>query len=179
MSDLTSPPGNRLEALKGKREGRHSIRVNDQFRIVFRWDGGNAYEVEVVGYHFIRRGGAMTDMMTTMRVAPYERDLAPIHPGEVLKEEFLEPYGLSQYELARRTGMPAQRIGQIVHGKRSITADTAWRLAMFFDNSPRFWLNLQAHYDLEVAAQEHGEELVKAVPSTVKDIRPGKVPTSG
>lgn len=121
----------------------------------------------------------MTDMMTTLRVAPYERDLAPVHPGEVLKEEFLEPYDLSQYELARRTGMPAQRIGQIVHGKRSITADTACRLAMFFENSPRFWLNLQAHYDLEVAAQEHGEELVKAVPRTVKDIRAGEVPTPG
>lgn len=121
----------------------------------------------------------MTDMMTTLPVAPYERDLAPVHPGEVLKEEFLEPYDLSQYELARRTGMPAQRIGQIVHGKRSITADTAWRLAMFFENSPQFWLNLRAHYDLEVAAQEHGEELVKAVPSTVKDIRAGKVSSPG
>ncbi len=121
----------------------------------------------------------MTDWMTIAREAPHERDLAPVHPGEVLKEEFLEPYELSQYELARRTGMPAQRVGQIVHGKRSITADTAWRLGMFFDNSPQFWLNLQAHYDLEVAAIEHGEELAEAVPYTVKDIRAGKASRAG
>ncbi len=120
----------------------------------------------------------MIARMTPAREALNEGDLPPVHPDEILKEEFLEPYEPSQYELARRTGMPAQRVGQIVHGKRSITADTAWRLGMFFETSPQFWLNLQAHYDLEVAALEHGKEFAKAVPLTMKDLRAGKGKTA-
>jgi len=76
--------------------------------------------------------------------------LAPIHPGEILMEEFLKPLGLSQYKLAKDIHVPARRINEIVHGKRSITADTALRLSRYFNLSERFWLNLQARYDLEV-----------------------------
>ena len=79
------------------------------------------------------------------------RRLAPIHPGEVLLEDFLKPLGLSQYRLAKGLSVPPRRINEIVLGKRGITADTALRLARFFGNSDRFWLNLQAGYDLEVA----------------------------
>lgn len=79
-----------------------------------------------------------------------QKVLAPIHPGEILLEEFLEPMGLSQYRLAKGIRVPARRINEIVHGKRSITADTALRLARFFGTTDRFWINLQAHYDLEV-----------------------------
>ena len=74
----------------------------------------------------------------------------PIHPGEILLEEFLVPMGISQYRLAKDTSVPPRRINEIVHGKRSITADTALRLARFFGTSDRFWLNLQTRHDLEV-----------------------------
>jgi len=74
---------------------------------------------------------------------------APIHPGEILLEEFLKPLGLSQYRLARSLSVPPRRINEIVQGKRAITADTALRLGRFFQNSERFWLNLQTTYDLE------------------------------
>ena len=70
--------------------------------------------------------------------------LAPVHPGEILLEEFLKPLGISQYRLAKDTSVPPRRINEIVHGLRSITADTALRLARYFGNSERFWLNLQA-----------------------------------
>jgi len=76
--------------------------------------------------------------------------LALIHPGEILREEFLEPMGISQYRLAKNISVPPRRINEIVHGKRSITADTALRLGRFFDMSAQFWLNLQTRYDLEV-----------------------------
>jgi addiction module HigA family antidote len=76
--------------------------------------------------------------------------LAPIHPGEILMEEFLKPLGISQYKLAKDISVPARRINEIVHGKRSISADTALRLSRYFNLSERFWLNLQARYDLEM-----------------------------
>ena len=74
----------------------------------------------------------------------------PIHPGEILMEEFLEPLGVSQYRLAKDISVPPRRINEIVHGKRSITADTGLRLARFFGTTERFWLNLQVRYDLEI-----------------------------
>jgi addiction module HigA family antidote len=74
----------------------------------------------------------------------------PTHPGEILLEEFLRPMGISQYRLARDISVPPRRINEIVHGKRAISADTALRLSRYFGLSDRFWLNLQAHYDLEV-----------------------------
>ena len=74
----------------------------------------------------------------------------PIHPGEILMEEFLEPLGVSQYRLAKDISVSPRRINEIVHGKRSITADTGLRLARFFGTTERFWLNLQVRYDLEV-----------------------------
>ncbi len=78
------------------------------------------------------------------------RKLAPIHPGEILLEEFLKPLGISQYRLAKDINVPARRINEIVHGKRTITPDTALRLSKYFGLSERFWINLQARFDLEV-----------------------------
>jgi addiction module HigA family antidote len=78
-----------------------------------------------------------------------EKKIAPIHPGEVLMEEFLLPMGITQYRLAKDISVPPRRINEIVHGKRSITADTALRLSRYFNLSERFWLNLQARFDLE------------------------------
>ena len=89
--------------------------------------------------------------------------LSPIHPGEVLSEEFLRPMNLSQNRLALNIGVPARRINEIVLGKRSISADTALRLAKFFGNSAEFWLGLQAQYDLDVTAQALGERLDREV----------------
>ena len=79
-----------------------------------------------------------------------KKKLPPIHPGEILMEEFLAPMGISQYRLAKDISVPPRRINEIVHGKRSITADTALRLGRFFGMSPQFWLNLQTRHDLEV-----------------------------
>jgi addiction module HigA family antidote len=77
--------------------------------------------------------------------------IAPIHPGEVLLEEFLKPFGISQNQLGRELGVSPRRINEIIHGKRSLTADTALRLARYFGTSPEFWLGLQMDYDLDVA----------------------------
>ncbi|MGP4019738.1 HigA family addiction module antitoxin [Saccharopolyspora sp. 5N708] len=78
-----------------------------------------------------------------------ESVMPPVHPGEVLAEEYLEPLGVTQHRLAVAIGVPPRRINEIVHGKRGISADTALRLARFFGTSERFWLNLQSRYDLE------------------------------
>ncbi len=85
--------------------------------------------------------------------------IAPIHPGEVLLEEFLEPLGVTQHRLAVSIGVPPRRINEIVHGKRRITADTALRLARYFGTTDRFWLNLQTRYDLEVEKDHLGDTL--------------------
>ena len=92
-----------------------------------------------------------------------EERLKPVHPGEVLLEEFLKPMDLSQNRLALSIGVPARRINEIVLGKRSITADTALRLARFFGMSPQFWLGLQMDYNLDVAEDELAERLEREV----------------
>jgi addiction module HigA family antidote len=92
-----------------------------------------------------------------------EKDLAPVHPGEVLLEEFLKPMELSQNRLAIDIGVPARRINEIVLGKRRISADTALRLGRYFGMSPQFWLGLQMDYDLDVEADKLGERLEREV----------------
>lgn len=89
--------------------------------------------------------------------------LPPVHPGEVLLEEFLEPMGLSQYRVAKDISVPPRRINEIVHGKRAVTADTALRLARYFGTSDRFWLNLQTSYDLDVQRDRLGDRLEEEV----------------
>lgn len=89
--------------------------------------------------------------------------LSPIHPGEVLLEEFLNPMGLSQNRLALDIGVHARRINEIVLGKRSVTADTALRLARYFGTSPQFWMGLQADYDLDLALDNLGNRLEREV----------------
>ncbi len=97
------------------------------------------------------------------RVAMSEPKLLPIHPGEILLEEFLAPLGVTQYRLAKSISVPPRRINEIVHGKRSITADTGLRLAKYFGTSERFWLNLQTHYDLEVEKDRLGDRLDREI----------------
>lgn len=91
------------------------------------------------------------------------RKLPPVHPGEVLLEEFLKPMGISQYQLAKDISVPPRRINEIVLGKRAVTADTALRLARHLGTSERFWLNLQARYDLEVEKDRLGTRLAREV----------------
>jgi addiction module HigA family antidote len=91
------------------------------------------------------------------------RRLPPVHPGEILLEEFLEPLGLSQYRLAHDISVPPRRINEIVHGKRAVTADTALRLARYFGTTDRFWLNLQTRFDLERERDNLGSRLEKEV----------------
>ncbi len=79
--------------------------------------------------------------------------IPPVHPGEILLEEYLVPLGISQNKVGRDLGVPAQRINEIIRGKRAITVDTALRLARYFSTTPQFWLNLQSHYDLEMAGE--------------------------
>jgi addiction module HigA family antidote len=92
-----------------------------------------------------------------------DKKLNPIHPGEILMEEFLKPIGVSQYRLAKDISVPPRRINEIVHGRRSVTADTALRLGRFFGMPPQFWLNLQTRYDLEVTEDSLGNRLEKEV----------------
>lgn len=91
------------------------------------------------------------------------RKMAPVHPGEILMEDFLEPMGISQYRLSKDIGVPPRRINEIVHGKRAISPDTALRLARYFGVTETFWSNLQAHYDLEVQRDILGDRLEKEV----------------
>jgi addiction module HigA family antidote len=144
---MAVPPGNSLEALKGDRAGQHSIRVNDQSRICFRWREGNAHNVEIVDYHRTMKSKALSN----------------ITQGEILEQEFLKPMKITQYRLAKDIGVPPRRINEIIHGERAITADTALRLGRYFGMSPQFWLNLQSHYDLEQEQERLAGRLEKEV----------------
>jgi addiction module HigA family antidote len=93
-----------------------------------------------------------------------DSEFAPVTPGEMLKEEFLAEYGLSQNQLAKAVGISPNRVTEIIKNRRRITADTALRLALYFGNSPEFWMNLQSHYDLKIARR-------KLKPAAVKRIR--------
>ena len=93
------------------------------------------------------------------------RKMAPVHPGEVLLEEFLGPMGISQYRVAKDINVPARRINEIVHGKRGISANTALRLSRYFGMTERFWINLQSRYDLEVEKDRLGSRLDDEVQS--------------
>ncbi len=92
-----------------------------------------------------------------------EERLPPVHPGEILLEEFMKPLGLTQYRLAQDLGVPALRISQIVHGKRAVTADTALRLPRYFGTSAHVWMRMQARYDLEVAEENLAERVAREV----------------
>jgi len=103
----------------------------------------------------------MSKLLTTINDMP--KKLSSIHPGEILHEEFLEPLGLTQYRLAHDISVPPRRINEIVKGLRSITADTALRLARYFGNSAQFWLNLQTHYDINKEAEKLSKRLSRDV----------------
>ncbi len=97
------------------------------------------------------------------------KTMPPIHPGEILLTEFLEPLGITQYRLARDTSVPPRRINEIVRGTRGISADTALRLARFFGTTERFWMNLQTQHDLEVEQERLGDRLEREVKSFARE----------
>lgn len=140
LRDLRAPPGNRLEKLKGDRADTYSNRINDQWRICFRWTAPDPKT---------SRSSTTTDGLTVRGEDMTRPDIDPIHPGEVLMSEYLEPLGVTQHRVAIAIGAPPRRINEVVHGKRGITAVTALRLARYFDTSERFWLNLQCRYEIE------------------------------
>ena len=98
-------------------------------------------------------------MLTTIEDTMKNKKIDPIHPGEILAEEFLAPLGITQYRLAKDIHVPARRINEIVHGTRSISADTALRLGRYFGTSPQFWLNLQSSYDLATEQDRIGDRI--------------------
>ena len=104
--------------------------------------------------------------------------LKPVTPGELLLEEFLKPMGISRYRLAKEIGVPAQRIGDIVAGKRSVTADTDLRLCRFLGLSNGYWLRAQAAYDTEVAERAIGRKLVRIKPWTIQKAQQGRAATT-
>ena len=146
LGDLKSPPGNRLEALAGDRKGQHSIRINDQFRVCFVWTTDGAADVEIVDYQ-PRQDVTMT------------KKLKPMHPGEVLREEFLIPLKMSAGALAKVCGLPRTRIERIASEQTGITADTALRLGKALGTTAQLWLNLQTDYDVQVAKRDLGKIL--------------------
>jgi len=93
-----------------------------------------------------------------------KRDFAPIHPGDILLHDFMEPMGITQYRVAKEIGVSPRRINQIVHGERAISADTALRLSRYFGLTDQYWLNLQAHYDLQMAKEQLHEVLNRIEP---------------
>ena len=144
LADPMVPPGNRLEKLTGDRGGQYSIRIKQH--------GGAATS---------DAGPRTSRSLTTIerRKQVTETVMPPVHPGEILIEEFLSPLSVSQYQLAKEIGVPARRINEIVHGQRRISVDTALRLARYFGTSELFWTNLQTRYDLEIEKDRLGAVL--------------------
>ena len=153
VQDLAALPGNRFEALKGDRKGQYSIRINDQWRICLSGPTNH-------------QGRSTSKLWTITEDKRMTR--SPIHPGEHLAEE-LNELGMSAAELARRLGVPTNRVTSILNGQRAITGDTALRLAHFFGTSAEFWLNLQNLYELRLAEQKSGKS-IKKLP-TLKGLR--------
>jgi len=119
-------------------------------KICFVWKEENAIQVEIIDYH---KGKIMATKLT------------PITPGDVLVEEFLKPMEITQNQLAKDINVPANRVSQIIHGKREITADTALRLGKYFGIEPEFWLNLQVRYNMKIAKSTVGKIIEKEVKS--------------
>jgi addiction module HigA family antidote len=147
LNDLRVPYANHLEALKDDRKGQHSIRVNDQWRICFR------------GMAKMRLTWKLWTIIKIMKT----NKLSPIHPGEILREEFMKPRELSQNALARALNVPPRRINEIVLEKRGITADTALRLARYFGTTAEMWAGLQADYDLRLARYEKQKQIERDI----------------
>lgn len=116
-----------------------------------------------------------SSIITNDQRTRYKRVLPPIHPGEILREEFLVPLGLSANALAIAIGVPATRVGEIVNERRGITADTALRLGRYFHMSAEFWMGLQSDYDLELVRFESGKQIKQSVRPAPRDRKTGAI----
>lgn len=141
VEDLRVPPGNRLEKLSGDRKGQRGASASN----------GEREEPRMSNSSTITDAGL----------------IEPIHPGEVLMQDFIEGFGITQNRLAVAIGVPPRRINEIVHGKRGISADTAIRLARYFGTSEEFWMNLQSHYELRVERRALQQTLESITPLQV------------
>lgn len=156
LTDLSVPPGNRLHALKGDRKGQYAISINDQYRICFRFDDGDAHDVEVCDYH------EQENQMSVPNNRPMKR--RPTHPGDMLGTDFLPEYGLTVATLAEAIGVSRQSINELLRGRRAVTPEMALRFARLFGNSPEFWLNAQRAVDLWDATQTLKREMARITP---------------
>ena len=157
LDDLRVPPGNRLHALGRDRKGQYSISVNDQWRLCFRLIDGDAYDVELTDYH--------RDIIMSIQNTK-KRTVRPVHPGEILREDFLPDYGLTVSSLAEALGVSRQSINELLRERRALSPEMAIRLARLFGNTPEFWLNAQRAIDLWEANE--------ALKNSVKRIKPIK-----
>lgn len=144
-NDLRIPPNNRLELLKGDRAGQYSIRINDQWRVCFRFEGAT---------RSMSRSSIITDWRIIMA-----REVRYPAPGEILQEEFLRPMGITAYRLAKDIGVQQRRIGEIIAGTRAITVDTGLRLSRYFGTNDEFWTGLQLDYDTAIVRDALAAEL--------------------
>jgi addiction module HigA family antidote len=147
LRDLRQPPGNHLEALKGDRQGQHSIRINEPVSNLLPVDTARPER---------RRSDGLPLGDTAM-----PKKLPPLHPGEVLREEFLVPLGVSAGTLAKAMAVPRTRVERIASESIGITADTALRLGKALGTSAQLWLNLQNRFDVETAERAIGKELAR------------------
>ena len=136
------------------------LRVTDSSVCAVIVRGSTVFESMISG---VSASGGATLVQKGLRSLTTTK-IAPIHPGEVLMEDFIEGFGITQHKLAVAIGVPPRRINEIVHGKRGITADTAMRLSRYFGTTPGFWMNLQMRYELDRAEDALGDTLTGIVP---------------
>ena len=142
LRDLMVPPENCLEPAILERTSHHSVRISHAWQLCFEWRSHDAYDVDLV----------RSNVLGNLVVAEKESDLLPpIHPGDILLQDFTRPHLISMNELALAMRLPATQIGAVIHGELGITADVAFGLGSFFGTTAELWLNLQRDYDLQVA----------------------------
>ena len=148
LRELSIPPGNRLERLRGDREGQYSIRINDQYRVCFRWMNITSMKSKsrTTTSRQRRAGHAQRRASAVQRRLP--TNVPPTHPGEMLLEEFLKPMGITQSAFAARLGVSFPRLNEVINARRAVTPDTALRLERVTGMSAEFWLGLQQDWDL-------------------------------
>jgi proteic killer suppression protein len=159
LADLAGLPSNQLEQLHGDRQGQHSIRINEQWRICFIWQDDGPHDVEIVDYHCIT---ALLKKERNMSIPAGPNKMPLVRPGEILQEE-LAYLGLTARQFSLALNVPPNRISAILHGHRGITVDTARRLARYFGTSPEMWLRLQMDYDLKRTQQADGARIAREV----------------
>ena len=168
VEELRIPPGNRLVKLSGSSAGQWNIRINDQWLVCFVFESGHAFQSTrlTLKSRIITKETGMSIKLEDLREMDFsdvaERGrVSPLHPGEILREEFMTPLGLSASAVAIALQVPAPRINDIVRERRGISADTAVRLARFFGMRAEFWLGLQADYDRRMAEIKLAEVLAR------------------